>query len=113
MHEAVDACVVTGANLSQPVAIVTLTPEANEHLADPLRKSALEASLAGHLDEINRTLDPHERLECVVVADVAWTVDNDLITPTFKVKRNRIEDLYGREFARWVACGRKVVWQAG
>jgi len=37
-------------------------------------------------------------------------VDNDLITPTFKVKRNRIEDLYAMNYERWEAAGKKVVW---
>ena len=113
MHEAVDACIVTGANLSQPLAIVILTAEATARVADPQKKAALEASLVQHLDEVNRTLDPHERLECIVVASLAWTVDNDIITPTFKVKRNRIEEIYGRDCARWEASGRKVIWQAG
>jgi len=43
----------------------------------------------------------------------AWTVDNDLITPTFKVKRNRIEDVYARHYETWVASGRKVIWLVG
>jgi long-chain acyl-CoA synthetase len=37
-------------------------------------------------------------------------VDNDLITPTLKVKRNRIEDIFASNFERWVRMGRAVVW---
>jgi long-chain acyl-CoA synthetase len=48
-----------------------------------------------------------------VVATAAWTVDNDLITPTFKVKRNRIEDLYAPQYERWEASGQTVIWQTG
>jgi long-chain acyl-CoA synthetase len=113
MHEAVDACIVTGANLSQPLGIAILTPEAIARLVDPAAQAALEASLAEHLEEVNRTLDPHEQLACLVVTTTAWTVDNDIITPTFKVKRKRIEELYGREYTRWEAAGRKVIWQVG
>ena len=40
----------------------------------------------------------------------AWTVDNDIITPTFKVKRNRIEDIYSANYERWEASGKKVIW---
>jgi long-chain acyl-CoA synthetase len=113
MHEAVEACIVTGANLSQPLGIAILNAEAIARLGDPPAKAALEASLVEHLDEINRTLDPHEQLACLVVTTMAWTVDNDIITPTFKVKRKRIEELYGREYTRWEAAGRKVIWQVG
>jgi long-chain acyl-CoA synthetase len=42
----------------------------------------------------------------------AWTVDNDLITPTFKVKRNRIEDAYARHYERWESSNQKVIWES-
>jgi long-chain acyl-CoA synthetase len=38
-----------------------------------------------------------------------WTVDNGFITPTFKVKRNRIEEAYGAKFEGWVGKRAKVV----
>ncbi|MDP3520279.1 MAG: AMP-binding protein [Hydrogenophaga sp.] len=110
MHEAVEACVVTGANLGQPLGIVMLNADAAAQSGDPQARSALEASLAQHLQHINATLDPHEQLQCIVVVTTPWTVDNDVITPTFKVKRNRIEDLYARHYAAWEACGQRVIW---
>ena len=39
-----------------------------------------------------------------------WTVGSGLITPTFKVRRNRIEDVYAAHYERWVVERRKVVW---
>ena len=50
-------------------------------------RAALEASLATHLESINALLDPHERLDCLVVVSQPWTVESGLITPTFKVRR--------------------------
>ena len=111
MHEAVEACVVTGANLGQPLGIVMLNPESMAQVRDPAARSALETSLAAHLQTINATLDPHEQLKCIVVATTAWTVDNDIITPTFKVKRNRIEDIYAKNYEAWEESGQKVIWQ--
>ncbi len=111
MHDAVEACVVTGANLGQPLGIVMLNAEAVAQMADAGARSDMESSLAAHLKGINATLDPHERLQCVVVVTTAWTVDNDVITPTFKVKRNRIEDLYAKNYEAWEAAGKKVIWQ--
>ena len=46
----------------------------------------------------------------VVVRD-AWTVDNDLVTPTLKVKRNRIESVYSAHYEGWVGTRRPVLWQ--
>ena len=110
MHEAIEACCVTGANLGQPLALAMLNAEALVQIADPTARSELEASLAAHLKALNDTLDPHEQLDCLVVTAEAWTVDNDLITPTFKVKRNRIEDLFAKNYEAWVATRKKVIW---
>ena len=112
MHDAVEACVVTGANLGQPLGIVMLSADAVAKIADPTAKASLESSLAVHLKMINASLDPHEQMKCIVAVTTAWTVDNDLITPTFKVKRNRIEDLYSANYEKWEASADKVIWQA-
>jgi len=111
MHEAIEACVVTGANMGQPLGIVMLGAEYQSRAADAGMRAELEQSLAQHLKTINATLDPHERLQCLVVAATPWTVENDVITPTFKVKRNRIEDLYAKNYERWEESGKKVIWQ--
>ena len=109
-HDAVEACVVTGANLGQPLGIVMLGAEAAAQAADAGFRSKLETSLQQHLREINASLDPHEQLQCIVVVTSPWTVDNDLITPTFKVKRNRIEDVYAANYEQWENSGKKVIW---
>ena len=112
VHDAVEACVVTGANLSQPLGMVMLNPDAVARIANPAARTELEASLARHLQNINDALDPHEQLKCLVVVTTAWTIENDIITPTFKVKRNRIEDHYAANYARWEASDQKVIWFA-
>ena len=112
MHDAVEACVVTGANLGQPLGIVMLNAEALAAAADPANRNELEVSLKQHLKTINDTLDPHEQLKCLVVATTAWTVENDIVTPTFKVKRNRIEDAYSANYERWEQSGQIVIWQS-
>ncbi len=110
MHAAVEACCVTGANLKQPIALMMLNDNALKRISDPANRVQLETSLTEHLNGINADLDPHERLGCLVVMTEAWTVDNDLITPTMKVKRNRIEDLFARYYEAWSRMGKAVVW---
>ncbi|MFZ2387263.1 MAG: AMP-binding acetyl-CoA synthetase, partial [Polaromonas sp.] len=105
-----EACVVTGANLGQPLGIVMLNAETVARTTDAAARADLESSLGQHLQSINATLDPHEQLQCLVVMTTTWTVDNDIITPTFKVKRNRIEALYSANYERWEASGKKVIW---
>jgi long-chain acyl-CoA synthetase len=110
MNGAVEACVVTGANLGQPLGIVMLNADAAQRSTAPEGRVALEASLAEHLTRVNDGLDPHEQLECLVVVTEPWTVDNGFITPTFKVKRNRIEEVYAPRYETWVGARKSVVW---
>jgi long-chain acyl-CoA synthetase len=109
-HPAIEACCVTGANLGQPLALLMLNPEAAAKARDAAGRSALEASLAEHLKAVNAQLDPHEQMECLVVTVDPWSVENDILTPTMKVKRNRIEDLFAQNYERWVTARKKVVW---
>jgi long-chain acyl-CoA synthetase len=109
MHASVEACCVTGANLGQPLGIVMLNAEAVQAARNGGR-AALEASLAEHLKAVNAQLDPHEQLDCLVVVTEPWTVDNGVITPTFKVKRNRVEEIYAASYERWSSSGRPVIW---
>ena len=113
MNGAVEACVVTGANLGQPLGIVMLNAEAAQRAGDAGQRQAMEVSLSAHLDAVNARLDPHEQLDCLVVVSKPWTVENGFITPTFKVKRNRIEEVYGSMFERWTSARKPVVWHQG
>jgi long-chain acyl-CoA synthetase len=106
----VEACCVTGANLGQPIGLLMLNDDAVRKLQDPAGRAELEASLVDLLRATNQALDPHEQLACLVAMTEAWTVDNELITPTLKVKRNRIEDMFAANFELWTSTGRAIVW---
>jgi long-chain acyl-CoA synthetase len=110
MHATIEACCVTGANLGQPLALAMLNADAVAKARSDAGKEEIASSLAAHLKSINETLDPHEQLDCLVLMTEAWTVDNDLITPTFKVKRNRVEDLFAKNYERWVGMRKSVIW---
>ena len=112
MHNAIEACCVTGANLGQPLGIVMLNVDAAQRAKDAAAKKNLEDSLVAHLKSINGKLDPHEQLDSLIVVTDPWTVDNGFITPTFKVKRNRVEEAYGSQYERWSESRRPVIWMS-
>jgi long-chain acyl-CoA synthetase len=111
MNEYVEACAVTGANLGQPLGIVMLNLDGIAKAKEAGGRAELETALTAHLATVNDKLDPHEQLDCVVVVTEPWSVDNGFITPTFKVKRNRIEEVYGPSYEKWVGSRKKVIWQ--
>ncbi len=80
---------VMGTGLPQPVAVAVLSPAA---AAEPA--GDVDAALETLLDDINAGLEPHERLSTLFIAREDWSVDNRLLTPTMKIKRDQLEDKY-------------------
>ncbi|GGX74097.1 AMP-binding protein [Saccharospirillum salsuginis] len=80
---------VMGAGRTQPVAVVVVA----EHLRGGDR-SALRASLQQTLDEVNASLEAHQKLDGILVTEDSWDIDNDMLTPTLKLRRSHIEDQY-------------------
>ena len=112
MHAGIDACAVVGADLSQPLGLVCLNEAASTAAKDPVGRRRIEASLAEHLAALNEPLDPHERLDRLVVVSAPWTVESGLVTPTLKIKRHQLEAHYGRQVSQWSASKDAVVWES-
>ena len=109
----VEACCVVGANLAQPLAILALTPDVITQSLDPQKQAQLQADFQRELLSLNLKLDPHERLSCLVLDATPWTVGSGFVTPTLKVKRNQIEEVYGVLFEAWAAHSSDIVWING
>ena len=109
----VEACCVVGANLAQPLAILALTPDVITLSLDPQKQAQLQADFQRELLSLNLKLDPHERLSCLVLDATPWTVGSGFVTPTLKVKRNQIEEVYGVLFEAWAAHSSDIVWING
>ncbi len=88
-------CVV-GTELPQPIAIVVLSERGKNK-----SKEDLTSSLNTTLEVINSKLDSHEKIHNFVVVKEEWTVENKLLTPTMKIKRNAIERLYKNNYKHW------------
>ncbi|MDT8989514.1 AMP-binding protein [Curvibacter sp. APW13] len=109
-HTAVEACLVTGANLPQPIALLLLSPDASASAQNAEGKAALTAELAQHLKDVNAQLEPHEKLDMLVTMTTPWTPENGFVTPTLKVKRPVMEAAFSAQFEAWLAQKQPVVW---
>jgi long-chain acyl-CoA synthetase len=109
-HPDIEACAVTGANFAQPLGIVMLAPDSVKRVADAGERAALTRSLEEHLKSVNARLEAHEQLDCLAVITTNWTPENGLVTPTFKVKRPKIEDAYANQYEGWLKQRKPVVW---
>jgi long-subunit acyl-CoA synthetase (AMP-forming) len=82
---------VMGSGLPAPVAVVVLS-EAAKYVPKEDIKSSLQATL----DKVNARIESHERMSNIIIVDDEWTIENDLLTPTLKLKRNELEDKYSQ-----------------
>jgi long-subunit acyl-CoA synthetase (AMP-forming) len=85
----IDQVCVMGSGLRAPVAVVVPAPAAKD-----MPQDAVAASLDETLREVNGTLESHERLSTIFVVDDPWTIENGLLTPTLKIKRDKLEAQY-------------------
>jgi long-chain acyl-CoA synthetase len=109
-HPAVEACCLMGSGLPSPFALVVLNAEARAQCEDALARKAMEESLETQLTSLNAGLDPHERVAFVAVVAEPWTIDNELITPTLKIRRSKVEQRYLARFDEWRNSNDRVVW---
>ncbi len=95
-------CVV-GTEIPQPIAIIVLSERGKNKL-----KEDLIHSLDTTIKVVNPKLDSHEKIHNLVVVKEEWTVENKLLTPTMKIKRNAIEKLYSTNYKSWYE-GDKII----
>tara|TARA_B100001142_G_scaffold328927_1_gene390434 strand:- start:7251 stop:8885 length:1635 start_codon:yes stop_codon:yes gene_type:complete len=96
-------CVV-GTELPQPIAIIVLSERGKNK-----SEENLISSLTATIEIVNPKLDMHEKIHNFVVVKEEWTVENKLLTPTMKIKRNAIEKLYKKNYKLWYEGERVTV----
>ncbi|WJG10150.1 AMP-binding protein [Aliiglaciecola sp. LCG003] len=88
-NPAVEQVCVTGCDLKQPIALLVIS----EH-AKKTDNQQVISSLEITLEKINSKLESHQVLDRLVVVQEEWTIENDLLTPTLKIKRHVLEKKY-------------------
>jgi len=49
-------------------------------------------------------------MSTAVIQTEAWSVENDLLTPTLKVKRGKIDERYTKDYLTGHEAKEKVIW---
>ena len=99
-----NVCVV-GDGLPQPIALVVLSEYGKGR-----SKEDVTASLAKTLSVVNPKLDHHEKVKRLVVLQEEWTIENKLLTPTMKIKRNSVEKMHKKHYEVWYDRTEHVIW---
>jgi long-chain acyl-CoA synthetase len=100
-------CLV-GSGLFQPMLVVSLNADAQKK-----PREQIERELVATMGTVNKTLEDHESICKIVISRDTWSIDNGMMTPTMKVRRNEVEKRYSALLAE---CEKqrevKVVWES-
>ncbi|ODS96552.1 MAG: AMP-binding acetyl-CoA synthetase [Lautropia sp. SCN 69-89] len=109
-HPMVELSLVSGVGQPAAYAIVQLAEDLRPRLGDPAVRAQVQAELERLLEDVNRALPDYEQLRTIVVTGEPWSIENGFLTPTMKVRRNRIEAAVQPQVERWLGQARRVVW---
>ena len=99
-------CIV-GTEIPQPIALVVLSDRGREKT-----KEDLISSLEKTLEVVNPKLEKHEKIHNIIIVKEEWTIENNLLTPTMKIKRNAIEKIYRINYQEWYDSSKRIVFSS-
>lgn len=102
----IELIAVVGLAIPQPIALVVLS-----EIGRSTSKEEVEKSLALNLREVNKDLAKYQQVKAVIVMKDDWNVDNGILTPTLKIRREQLNKEYQEYYLRWFETDREVIWE--
>ena len=107
----IESVCIGGSSQPQPVAFIMLAEDIRNSLKQNPKRDEIENTLKALRLKINEELEAHAKISFFVVVNEPWTMENDLLTPTMKIKRNKIESHYEPFLDAWAQQKKEVVWE--
>lgn len=106
LNNDIEQICVLGRNLPQPIALVVLSEIG-------LKKSPEEVleSLSSTISEVIQDLVNYEKLKKAIIVQEPWSIENGILTPTLKIKRNVLEKIYDEKLEDWYNRPETVIWE--
>ena len=102
----VEQICIVGLGCPQPLALIV---PSEMGAAKP--QEQLMASLNNTLTNTNEALPNYKKVSTLVIVKEPWSVDNNCLTPTLKVKRNVVNQKYQNHLMNWHEAKDSVVFE--
>ena len=106
INKDIEQVCVVGDGVPQTMALIVLSEQGLQK-----SNSEIESSLLNTMNIVNPKLDPHETMRKMIIIQDPWTVENELLTPTMKVKRKKVEKIFVEKYVKWYEDEEEVIWQ--
>jgi len=106
-NENISQVCVVGIGIPQPIVLVVLSEAALK-----AEKEAVSDSIRDSILELNSSLDKHEKITNAVIVKEEWTTENEFLTPTLKIKRQKLDDHFGEKYPKWYGGEDVVYWES-
>ncbi len=97
---------VAGAGLPQPIVLIVLS-----EIGRNMERHALIESIDTTVKRVNPNFKNYEAIKQAIVVKDGWTVDNNMLTPTMKIKRNVVEANYKAQMEEWAELNEAVIFE--
>ncbi len=97
---------VAGAGLPQPIVLIVLSENGKN-----MERHALIESIDTTVKRVNPNFKNYEAIKQAIVVKGGWTVENNMLTPTMKIKRNVVEANYKAKMENWSELNESVIFE--
>jgi long-chain acyl-CoA synthetase len=102
----VEQICVVGQNHPQPLAWVV-----GSDIGRKVARAELVVNFKEQLNTLNPTLKSYEKVKKIVILKELWTVENNKMTPTMKIKRNVIEKEFEPSYEKWYEDSEVIIFE--
>jgi len=96
INDFIEQICIVGLNLPQPIGLVQLSDKSKNSTFDEIKESLLNT-----LSDVNNRIHLHEKLSKILIISEKWSLENGILTPTNKIKRNVIHETYKHLYENW------------
>ncbi len=104
-NDYIEQVCVAGLGIPQPIALVNLS-----EIGMAADKEAVSQSILDSVQLVNSTRANFEKISTAIIQKEVWSIDNDILTPTLKVKRGNLDAKYQKEYSNWHEADEKIIW---
>ena len=97
-YDEIEQAMIYGHN--KPFLIALLVPNENLLNSNTNNVQILTTQFQGIINDINKDLSPTRRIRKFIILEKYFTIDNNMLTPTLKIKRHKIFSNYYNEIQK-------------